>query len=58
MPFVRVTIFPQTKKAREGLAKWITEAAHKVTNIPQENIWVVHEEEIFADDFAGMEMTR
>ena len=43
MPFVRVTSFPQTEEAREELAKGITEVVHKVTEIPQENIWVVFE---------------
>ena len=43
MPFVRVTSFPQDEAARAELAKGITDVVHKVTQIPQENIWVVFE---------------
>ena len=41
MPFIRVTSFPQTHEAKAEIAKGITEVVHKVTQIPQEYIWVV-----------------
>ena len=41
MPFIRVTSFPQSQENKAEIAKGITEVMHKVTKMPQENIWVV-----------------
>jgi 4-oxalocrotonate tautomerase len=41
MPVIRVSSFPQSWETRKALAEEITEAVHRRTQVPKENIWVI-----------------